>query len=266
MQQPPNQEYPQHQWQQQNTSWGSSPQWQQAEPLPPQYSQQIPPSQQQWQQQPYPPQQGTAYPEWQQQPQQYLYPQQFHSKQQLWQQLPMQSFALQQPPKKRHTGRNLSIGFGAIVIFVILIVIIITAGSHIMSRMTSTPRVSTPIVTPKASTPSPYPQLASSYSGNIQNTSNGFSSTLRLDSITEDQQGDISGIILIANPTDGGNTFNGLVGKDNSITFSATITYISSPVTFTGSVNQDGSLSGISSVSGDTNPTNRNTWKLWPIP
>lgn len=247
MQQPPDQEYPQQQWQEQNTNWGSSPQRQQSEPLQPQYSQQIPP-QQQWQQQPYYfTQQRTTYPGWQQQ-----------------QQLPMQSFELQQPSKKRHTGRNLSIGFGSIVIFVILIVIIITASSHIMSRITSSPRVSTPIVTPKASTPSPYPQLASSYSGNIQNTSNGFSSTLSLDSITEDQQGDISGIILIANPTDGGNTFNGLVGKDNSITFSASITYLSSPVTFIGSVNKDGSLSGTSSVSGDT--TNRNTWKLWPVP
>ena len=51
MQQPPNQEYPQQQWQQQHTSWGSTPQWQQYEPLPPQYPQQMPPPQ--WQQQPY---------------------------------------------------------------------------------------------------------------------------------------------------------------------------------------------------------------------
>jgi len=168
----------------------------------------------------------------------------------------MQPFSLQQPAKKRHTGRNVSIGFGSIVTLVILIVIIITASSHSSSPTTTTSQ---------ASPPSPYPQLASSYSGNIQNTSNGFSTTLRLDSITEDQQGDITGIILIANPTDGGNTFNGLVGRDKSITFSATVTYISSPVTFTGSVNQDGSLSGTSSVSGDTNTTNTNTWKLWPV-
>jgi hypothetical protein len=55
MQQPPNssQQYPQQQWQQQNTSWGLPTQWQQSEPLPPQYPQQMPPPQQQWQQQPY---------------------------------------------------------------------------------------------------------------------------------------------------------------------------------------------------------------------
>jgi len=50
MQQPPNQDYPQQQWQQQHTSWGSTPQWQQYEPLQPQYPQQMPPPQQQWQQ------------------------------------------------------------------------------------------------------------------------------------------------------------------------------------------------------------------------
>jgi hypothetical protein len=53
MQQPPNQEYPQPQWQQQHTSWGSTPQWQQAEPFPPQYPQPMPPPQ--WQQPNYPP-------------------------------------------------------------------------------------------------------------------------------------------------------------------------------------------------------------------
>ncbi len=58
MQQPPDpylQGQPQQQWQLQNTSWGSSPQWQQAEPLPPQYPQQMPPPQPQWQQPYYPP-------------------------------------------------------------------------------------------------------------------------------------------------------------------------------------------------------------------
>ena len=53
MQQPPNQDYPQQQWQQPNTAWGSTPQWQQYEQLPPQYPQQMPPPQQQWEQQPY---------------------------------------------------------------------------------------------------------------------------------------------------------------------------------------------------------------------
>jgi hypothetical protein len=49
MQQPPNpnQEYPQQQWQQQNTSWGSPTRRQQSESLPPQYPQQMPPPQQQ---------------------------------------------------------------------------------------------------------------------------------------------------------------------------------------------------------------------------
>jgi hypothetical protein len=50
MQQPPNQEYPQQQWQQ-HTSWGSPTQWQQSEPLPPQFPQQMPSPQ--WQQPPY---------------------------------------------------------------------------------------------------------------------------------------------------------------------------------------------------------------------
>ncbi len=46
-------QYPQKQWQQQNTNWGSSPQWQQSEPLPPQYQQQPSYSpEQQWQQPP----------------------------------------------------------------------------------------------------------------------------------------------------------------------------------------------------------------------
>ena len=68
MQQPPNQEYPQQQWQQQHTSWGSTPQWQQYEPFPPQYQQQSSyPPEQQWQT-PLPPP-----PQWnpQQPPQQY---------------------------------------------------------------------------------------------------------------------------------------------------------------------------------------------------
>ena len=55
MQQPPNQEFPQQQWQQHHTSWGSTPQWQQYEPLQAQYPQQMPPPQQQWQQPYYPP-------------------------------------------------------------------------------------------------------------------------------------------------------------------------------------------------------------------
>lgn len=44
MQETPNQypQNPQQQWQQQNTNWGSSPQWQQHEPLPSQHQQQTP--------------------------------------------------------------------------------------------------------------------------------------------------------------------------------------------------------------------------------
>jgi hypothetical protein len=65
--QPP-EPYPQQQWQQQNTKWGSLPQWQQHEPLPSQYQQQTHyPVEQQWQTPPPPP------PQWNQQlpPQQY---------------------------------------------------------------------------------------------------------------------------------------------------------------------------------------------------
>jgi hypothetical protein len=85
---------------------------------------------------------------------------------------------------------------------------------------------------------------------------------LRLDSITQDQHGNIRGILLIANPTDGGNTFYGTVEMDKSIIFSATPTYLSSQVTFTGSINPDGSLSGTSSISGENNTI---TWTVWPI-
>jgi len=63
MQQPPSEQW------QQNTSWGSSPQWQHSEPLPPQYPQQMPP--QLWHQQPNYTQSQSYYP-----PQQPLSPQQ----------------------------------------------------------------------------------------------------------------------------------------------------------------------------------------------
>jgi Domain of unknown function (DUF4352) len=98
MQQPPNssQQYPQQQWQQQNTSWGSPTQWQQSEPLPPQYPQQMPPPQQLWQQQPY-----------------YSPP--------------------YQPPEKPHSAFKLGLGIGcgimaAFVIGIVVLAILVSAG------------------------------------------------------------------------------------------------------------------------------------------
>lgn len=94
MQQPPNQEYQQQQWQQQNTSWGSPTQWQQSESLPPQYPQPIPPPQ--WQQQPY-------------------YPPPY------------------QPPQKPHNAFKLGLGIGcgimaAFAIGIVVLAFLISAG------------------------------------------------------------------------------------------------------------------------------------------
>src|SRR6266702_5659054 len=118
MQQPPNQEYPQQQWQQQHTSWGSTPQWQQYEPLQPQYPQQMPPPQQQWQQQPY-------------------YPPPY------------------QPPQKPHSAFKLGLGIGcgimaAFAIGIVVLAFLISAGrqSTTTQQQFATQPASQPTIAP----------------------------------------------------------------------------------------------------------------------
>src|SRR6266700_3635701 len=118
MQQPPNQEFPQQQWQQPNTSWGSTPQWQQYEPLRPQYPQQMPPPQQQWEQQPY-------------------YPPPY------------------QPPEKPHNAFKLGLGIGcgimaAFAIGIVVLAFLIAAGrqSSTAQQQFATQPASQPTIAP----------------------------------------------------------------------------------------------------------------------
>jgi hypothetical protein len=232
MQQPPNQEYPQQQWQQPNTSWGSTPQWQQYEPLAAQYPQQMPS-----------PQQQTYYGQLQS-----YYP---PPSQQQWNPQQPQFFPPQyQPPIQRPKRNRVGLWVSGGIICVVLAVLVVVGSVLIGYRyFTSTQ----------------YPTLHTEYNGTITNSIISASpiATVQMALIitSNDNQGHISGRIGIVLAPKGGDPFIGTLGVDGTITFTATPFFLGVFTIFTGKVNSDSSISGTASNSTDPSET----WKLFPV-
>jgi hypothetical protein len=95
-------------------------------------------------------------------------------------------------------------------------------------------------VSPTAS----YPHLAATYQGTAQNITVGQTATLTLTSIVQDQQV-INGNVIIGPGLVGSGPFAGTITKDGKVSFTDIASDGSSiTLTFTGSVQADGSLNG----------------------
>jgi hypothetical protein len=94
-----------------------------------------------------------------------------------------------------------------------------------------------------------YPHLATTYKGSIHNTTVSTTATLTLTSIVQNEQV-ISGSVVIGPGLIGSGPFTGTVAVDGSVTFTD-IPDVSptSTITFIGSLQADGSLSGIYTTS-----------------
>lgn len=101
-----------------------------------------------------------------------------------------------------------------------------------------------------AASPVIYPLLFANYSGNYDNTATGKTGTMTLKVITQNQQS-FTGMF------DTSTAANGTVGTDNSIQFTITDSN-GSPISFSGTVNVDGSLSG----TYKANSGGFGTWKV----
>lgn len=112
---------------------------------------------------------------------------------------------------------------------------------------TPTPLPPTPTPAPQP-TPIPYPHLSSIYQGTGYNITVSESGSLMLSSITEDQQGNISGQTTWGSPLCGSGSFTGNVNTNDSISFTNTTTDGSACediTTFTGTIDiQNNSMSG----------------------
>jgi hypothetical protein len=111
------------------------------------------------------------------------------------------------------------------------------------------------------------PQLASGYSGYA---SEGNSNTpLFLSSVTEDQQGNISG--YLGKTASGSLAFKGIVTTDSRITFSVTFSDQtgSGTATYVGTVYSDGHLAGqwnaTPNNSGTDIPPSNGNWNVSPV-
>lgn len=106
-------------------------------------------------------------------------------------------------------------------------------------------------------TPPPIPQLAASYTGTGHNTTYNITANFALNSIKEDQQGNISGNAVWSPPLYGSGSFTGKVNSDNSITFASTTTDVGIAITYSGTVNGQ-SLSGNYAI----NDGQAGTWQV----
>ena len=261
MQQPPNQEYPQQQWQQQHTSWGSSPKWQQFEPLPPQYPQQMPPPQQQTNYA----QPQSDYPPPPTPPQQPPFSQQQYQKQQWYQpdytQPPTYNSPQQLPiqrPKRNRVKLWISVSIAGTVLAILVVVSSVLIGYSLLfspSHSLETIFTSTQ-----------YPALHTEYNGTIAVSLTSSSSPLAVPMVliitSNDNQGHISGRIGILLAPYGGDPFIGTLGVDRTITFTATPYPLGVLTIFSGRVNSDSSISGTTS-SSTYYPSE--PWKLFPV-
>ncbi len=112
----------------------------------------------------------------------------------------------------------------------------------------------------RASTPT-YPMLTAAYTGNVHNNTVNITSTFALTSVVEDQNGKISGNALVGSPLAGSGPFKGNVGTDKSLQFTIAPNDNAgvSAIHCTGTVQADGSLSGIYTIPS-TNETG--TWQV----
>jgi hypothetical protein len=112
------------------------------------------------------------------------------------------------------------------------------------------------IFRPTAPTSQSIPQLASSYQGTGHNITYNVTGSLTLSSITEDQQGNISGQVIWGSPLSGSGPFTGTVSSDHSINFTSNGEGFT--ITYTGTVSAQNTISG--NYSTDTGQTG--TWQV----
>lgn len=114
-------------------------------------------------------------------------------------------------------------------------------------------------------TQSSYPQLSASYTGSVHNIPYNITSNFALSSITEDQQGNISGQMIVDPPLYGSGPFTGTVSVNNTINFTVTSTPGNpcgcTSVIFTGTVKPQNTLSGNYTANSQTGPQT-GTWQV----
>jgi hypothetical protein len=107
--------------------------------------------------------------------------------------------------------------------------------------VTPTP-TDTPLPT-QTPTENSYPNLASSYQGTVHNTTYGGTATLSLTSIVQNQ-GEISGNVVIGSGLCGSGSFTGTIESDGSVNFTDNPTDNCAMIDFSGLLNVDGSFGG----------------------
>ena len=141
-------------------------------------------------------------------------------------------------PQNKGTSRR--------VVVIGLIALVVVGGIALETSYSSAPLPVVPSPT------HPLPQLASSYTGTVDNTTGNISASFSISSITEDQQGNIRGQATVGPPLTGSGPFTGSVDTNNSIQFTVTANDGSGvSIHFTGFVNADNSLSGSYTVSNN---------------
>lgn len=123
--------------------------------------------------------------------------------------------------------------------------------------------VPTPSV--NGSTPG-YTGLQQAYQGSVVNTTDNsnVSASASISSVIQDQQGNISGNMTIQLPLTGSGLFKGTVRSDGSIQFTVMSNDGSgyTSIQFTGTIHQDGSMSGTYTLPGTTQG---GTWQFKPV-
>jgi hypothetical protein len=106
------------------------------------------------------------------------------------------------------------------------------------------------------------PSLASTYQGTIHNTTFDVTTTLALTSIVQDQ-GSISGNVVIGPGLGGSGPFTGTINADGSVNYTDTPTDGGPPIFFTGLLHTDGLFGGTYSAPS---VAQEGTWQTTPAP
>jgi serine/threonine protein kinase len=140
---------------------------------------------------------------------------------------------------------------------------------------TSTTKPTTPVPTvttaprPTTNPGSGYPALSNQYNGSLHNTGSNTNASMSLNPVQQNG-GTIRGNFQVGAPLIGSGTFTGTITTSGAIQFTVTSNQVAEPLLFTGTLRNDGSLSGTyCSLNKSTGTCDYNSgygnWTVYPL-
>ena len=132
----------------------------------------------------------------------------------------------------------------------------------------STPNPTATTTPPPTATTNPgsgYPTLANQYNGNISNALSGDTTSMALNSISQNG-GTFTGYFQVGSPLSGNGPFTGTLSTSGALQFTVHSSQVAEPLSFVGDVHNDGSISGtycsLNSAGKCDNSNGHGSWNV----